>query len=331
MALGLISSMVSYHISNVCVFSCIMGRFLFSHIVAIFITNNVLGNPAGPVGQTGDRTGITNARESPVAHQIWRNGKEKHGSEPFLCSYFVEWYDDLDPNSSIKGNRGGVWVKTVTFGASNGQRNSLFHTYIVACGPKDASHEAVEAAFLEDVKKLSTEKMKFYSKAIGGAAYFHIESLVTLADQLARRESNCISHGNGKYTARWGYSADLCYLTSVVLACDNCLSSMFDGEQPPFGSCGKCTNWSLDVDSDLLNFPPPPKFPQEMIPASGYLRPRKITYDSLATAATIAHEHILSGRWNQATAIAFLKPQGFNNDTSSRIVEAGINTKLYNE
>lgn len=61
-----------------------------------------------------DGVRVKSVAESPVAYQIRHRAEFKHQGDLVFPVYFVEWYDDCDPNNSIKGNRGGVYLKTVT-------------------------------------------------------------------------------------------------------------------------------------------------------------------------------------------------------------------------
>ena len=48
----------------------------------------------------------------------------------------LTWSDDLDPNSSIKSNRGALWISTVTFVTQTFTENKLDDTYAISIGFK---------------------------------------------------------------------------------------------------------------------------------------------------------------------------------------------------
>ena len=55
----------------------------------------------------------------------------------------ISWSDDFDPNSSIKANRGAVWIRTVTFISESFSDNTLEDTYTISIGLKNKCHDAI--------------------------------------------------------------------------------------------------------------------------------------------------------------------------------------------
>ncbi len=51
----------------------------------------------------------------------------------------TEWSDDFKPSYSIKGNRGFVWIRTMTF-VHPFKNNNIRHTYPLCIGHKNSSH-----------------------------------------------------------------------------------------------------------------------------------------------------------------------------------------------
>ena len=49
----------------------------------------------------------------------------------------ISWSDDFDPNSSIKANRGAVWIRTVTFISESFSDNTLDDTFTISIGLKN--------------------------------------------------------------------------------------------------------------------------------------------------------------------------------------------------
>ena len=56
--------------------------------------------------------------------------------EDLIVLLAVSWSDDFDPNSSIKANRGAVWIKTVTFISESFSENKIEDTYTGGIGSK---------------------------------------------------------------------------------------------------------------------------------------------------------------------------------------------------
>ena len=56
----------------------------------------------------------------------------------------LQWSDAFDPNSSIKSNRGAVWIKTVTFISETFKENNLHDTFPISIGLKSNCHDMIE-------------------------------------------------------------------------------------------------------------------------------------------------------------------------------------------
>ena len=194
--------------------------------------------------------------ESAAAAAICRRGRD-NGAQ--VIPVGLEWFDDLDPRRS-KQNRGSVWLKTITF-LSSTCRNSQQNTYAIGISHKKSNHDMVDAFHAKELAELKERPHFFYSKKHGGVVQVHFELLVSVADQLARRETSGIGAGNGRYTARWGFSADLVSLKDVVPSCFACNDAMLSGRAPSGALCSRCTNWDLLQNHLLLRTNPPPNYP----------------------------------------------------------------------
>ena len=73
----------------------------------------------------------------------------------------VSWSDDFDPNSSIKANRGAVWIKTVTFISESFSENKIEDTYTVSIGLKQQSHDTIEKQFVRELENLKKGKIMY--------------------------------------------------------------------------------------------------------------------------------------------------------------------------
>ena len=56
----------------------------------------------------------------------------------------ITYNDIFDPNSSIKANRGVVWIKTITFLSQLFSQNKVEDTYTISIGFKNSSHDYFE-------------------------------------------------------------------------------------------------------------------------------------------------------------------------------------------
>ena len=70
----------------------------------------------------------------------------------------ISWSDDFDPNSSIKANRGAVWIRTVTFISQSFSDNTLEDTYTISIGLKNKCHDAIEREFVKELEQLKNGK-----------------------------------------------------------------------------------------------------------------------------------------------------------------------------
>jgi hypothetical protein len=282
---------------------------------------------------------VTDSSESTRACQIRLAAEEKFGADQLpsmLVSYLKMWSDDCDVNSSSMQGRANVWLKTLTIASPHGDSNRRENTYLVAVGEKDACHDAVERQFAEDLRALEKEST-FYvgpeNKTV--RAYFGL--LATLADQPERRSSNRLLAGNSNFLARMNVSADHHSIFAKLKACKECLNVMLDNYRnccwdQPFPVCSNCLNWDvLKPDTDLSLVKIPTDYPNaaqreahgnfpsgRVVTKDGldYLRPFKISYQSLKRAVDVAHMCYTASNnsWSKQTCRSFLTVEGLNND-----------------
>ena len=60
------------------------------------------------------------------------------------------WSDDFEPNTSVKSNRGSVWIKTHTFVILDSIRNDITNTQTIAIGHKGYNHNSVKLLYLRN-------------------------------------------------------------------------------------------------------------------------------------------------------------------------------------
>jgi hypothetical protein len=61
------------------------------------------------------------------------------------------------------------------------------------------------------------QKSYFSKTATGSNACVHLELVASLQDQPEHRASNYLMLGSGKYSTRWGHSADISSLIAKIL------------------------------------------------------------------------------------------------------------------
>ena len=85
--------------------------------------------------------------QSKVAKQIYGRAlqiNKNETNEDVLSVLAIQWSDDFEPNTSIKSNRGSVWIKTITFISSDDNKNNINNTYPIAIGHKGKDHNDIE-------------------------------------------------------------------------------------------------------------------------------------------------------------------------------------------
>lgn len=266
---------------------------------------------------------VSKLSECKAAKPIWEAAYELYGDKLLygnaMCLYITEWSDDFEPNSLQKSGRGSIWIKTITISSPTAGRQTIANTYPIAVGPKSSSHEKVETRFMEELVEIQKGDFSCYVKSQANVIPIYAAVIASLQDQPERRGCNYIMAGNGTYTSRWRYSADLNQLESRVPSCDSCLAKLQDGED--FLSCDLCTNWSLDSESPLLDTEPPKNYPPEMLPQSGKLRPKKIEYKNLVEAADKALSKLVAGDWSAKQATAYLAAEGPNHELINDVID----------
>ena len=276
--------------------------------------------------------------ESVHAKLIADRASIVHGNRKVLVLYFNEWSDDFEPMYSSKGNRSSAWLKTITISPPYGNIHSLSHTYPVSLGKKSSSHEAVQHMFAKEMRDLSSGVNNwFYSKLVKANIQVHVEMFVSLQDQPERRSANYVMLGGSRFTARWGHAIDFAAVASGVPSCRDCLLKMTcpgsslvidsDGS----GQCHKCSNWDVNVDCGLLDFPPPKNYPEsEVLQPSGLLRPLKLSYDVMKEAVVKTHNKIVADEWAVENGKAYLWVHGINTEAIAEVLENASNVKMFN-
>jgi hypothetical protein len=266
-----------------------------------------------------------------------RAEKTHPNASTYVVIEILEWSDDFDPNH-LKNNRGSVWIKTITLRAMVvnvcEQSNHLTkeRTFALALGPKGVSHEEVELELALELTSLCSSQSFYFFEMTKSMVPVYAELSVSLQDQPERRSSNCLLGGNSTMHGRWGYSADIVALSSVLPSCDRCFEILKKNEiDISTKSCIYCTNWSMDVDTSLLDFAAPADYPEEELSEGNVLRPKKLSYSVLISAVAKAREKLEKGYWSFSNAEAFLGLFCITKSTISDLLEASLYRRQLNE
>ena len=259
-------------------------------------------------------------------------------SQMFVAIEILEWSDDFDPNH-LKNNRGSVWIKTVTLRTALVIENICMYetsreeTFPVALGHKGDSHEPIEKQFSNELIDLCTAgNGKYFYGEKNCMVPVYAELSVSLQDQPERRSANQLLGGNSTMHGRWGYSADIVALSLVLPPCYRCFEIMKKGrlENNSF-VCIECTNWSMDVESPLLQFIPPSEYPADELPPTKTLVPKRITYSGLIDAVTKARRKLENKEWSFNNAEAFLGLLCITKGAISDLLDAALMRRHLND
>jgi hypothetical protein len=75
---------------------------------------------------------VSTLTQSLQAKTIPKKCQNRSLTSNTLCLYLVEWSDAFKPSSSIKSNRGSVWLKTITISPPHNKRHCMTNTYPIA-------------------------------------------------------------------------------------------------------------------------------------------------------------------------------------------------------
>ena len=186
---------------------------------------------------TGEVHHIT---KSQRAREVYNNAMnfesnlDNSNNYPIVILTFTEWSDGFEPAAAAKGNRGSVWIKTVTISILRGAKHSLVNTYAIAIGKTNVSHEEVERKFAKELESFRSGPIRtFYHGGRKEDVIVRIELFASLMDQPKRRSNNFLMLGGSTYGARWGYSSDYGSVAEKIPACANCLQQLLNNTYKP--------------------------------------------------------------------------------------------------
>ena len=134
--------------------------------------------------------------QSIAATNIYKKAKAMHSNstnDELIVLLGIQWSDDCDPNSSIKSNRGSIWVKTVTFISEDFGKNDNADTYLISIGLKGFDHDEIEKKYINEPIDLGSGNTELYfCIRLNKVVKIHFEIVCSLGDQPERRSINYI-------------------------------------------------------------------------------------------------------------------------------------------
>ena len=310
--------------------------------------NNLLALAQPTTAHEDSGTSVDHPSRSKRALEIWNSSTGEADCEIYLNF----WSDDCDTNSTSMAGRAQVWTKTMTIAATREDGNLHENTYLVAVGLKGASHDEVEKRHSEDLRMLqSSELQPFFVGEHNKMIKCRFEVLANLGDQPEKRTMNGVVLGSGSWGARSFVSANHDALYNKLKACSRCISVMRQRDTDarctlPLPECRDCLNFdALKEDSPLALVRAPDDYPYKdrdgylKIPGDvnrvvlkeghAYLRPFKISYESLEAALNEAHLGFCDYDWEKKHCKAFLTVENVNTELIDKFLEYAERAKAH--
>jgi hypothetical protein len=281
---------------------------------------------------------VQSLAESRLAKEI--SGK----NDQFQCkSIFMSfWSDDFEPNYS-KGNRGSVWICTLTVQTSNSGTPRINNVYPLAVGPKGSCHQNIVKLLLDDMKKMerlegTVSSVVMFDGEKKSDVQVSAHLICVTQDQPERRGFNGLLLGGKAYHARWGWSFNTSDVREKMPPCANCLSELKKtkrGETAELRICEDCFNfWSspAEMNHDGENDYPDSELDDDISllgVTSKTLKCQKLSFSILKDVARRAHEKIVAAQWTKSTARAYLSRFCLNTQSQDELIQCASNSATY--
>ena len=284
---------------------------------------------------TSKTNGVRCITESKMAKYVLDRAQKANSNvlpENIVTLLALQWSDAFDPNSSIKSNRGAVWIKTVTFISETYNENRRNDTIPIAIGLKSESHDIVERYFVEEIKELSSGiNNNFYCARLKKNICVHFEIIASLGDQPERRELNYLSGGNSKFGPRYLWSANVSSMSKYLPPCHKCFetlkneTSLLNKEH----ICEKCLMWDTSELCMMTEYDPPLDYPKDLIYDNSKLTPFELSFEILNRVIQLASNKYENGLWSEKELRSYTSLHGINKLGSTKIIEHCDNKMAY--
>ena len=258
-------------------------------------------NETGPVGRDGVTDTIWNC---PHARKQLQSLAHRNANSNKAA--LVKWSDGCDSNCSSKGNRGSVHVCTVTL--FSGDNNNSKFTFLIHVGREDSSHYEVNRILLNDLKSLQIPTCYYDGDSFDNYQFLEF---ATIHDRPELSKECGYGYHSGTFTPRFPHS---CPVTDDLASCESCFDRRLRlrTSWKSNNACKECNDW----DFDGIEFASPKNYPGDETETS-----RQLTFEDMLSAATTAHNMLVSQQWTQGSALAYLQVWGINGNVASDVVE----------
>ena len=160
----------------------------------------------------------------------------------------------------------------------------------------------IERRFVEELLELgSGVNNSFYCSRRKKHIKVHFEIIASLGDQPERREINYLVGGNGKFGARYLFSANIEAMTNVLPPCSSCAVKLqniptYLQEQD---ECDSCLLWNNCKKCKMTEFDPPLDYPPELIPKNVKLQSVELSVEILIAVVEYASHKFEHGEWTE--------------------------------
>jgi hypothetical protein len=281
---------------------------------------------------------VQSLAECRLAKQIIEKNNQFQCKSVFLSF----WSDDFEPNYS-KGNRGSVWICTLTVQTAESGTPRINNVYPLAVGPKGSSHQLVVQLLLEDIKTMEREEgnqsvVVMYDGKTKSDVCVSAHLICVTQDQPERRGFNGLLLGGKAYHARWGWSFNISEVRVKVPPCTNCLSELKTtkrGETTELRICNECFNfWNCPTE---MNHDPEDGYPDseldDDIDLNGVttktLKCKQLSFTILKEVAKRTHKKIVAGEWSKSTARAYLSRFCLNTQSQDELLQCASNSATF--
>jgi len=263
-----------------------------------------------------------------------------------------EWSDDFDP-SSVKRNKGSIWIFVVSIGAQQGERNSTHHVYPVALGRKGDSHDAVLEKYNDELEQIK-QGMFFYHGGLKRNIKVYGDVHVVGVDRPEKTSltKSCSHLGHSTKRARCVAAVDGPNSSTFfkhLPACLDCFDRNVKGLPEPEGGCKHCTNWNYfpagTNNKNLLQEKPRSSYPVGMyceeIPdltrkvakdaeeaKTFTLSPIEITFEFLKASVMFCFYSIYVNKWSVGEGHEFLRLCGLQDESIKEYCTLAYNQRV---
>ena len=248
------------------------------------------------------------------------------------------WSDGFDPNTKLN-NRGSAWVMTLTLETEVTETVTIKNVYPLVVGKESEDHRKITELIWDDLASLvstSGNELIMYSGKERKDEKVSLHMIAISQDQPERRDSTCLLRGNSTYHARFGYSVNVKQISKLMRPCVFCWGAMKSVSGDDIWEprdCEHCFNWMAKEDKVI--FDAEAEFPREMLPESGKLQLRRLTFDGLKEAVATTHQKVETEAWDVKTGMAYLTvwciPEKFRKEIISCAENCRALTKAHRE